>query len=288
MFVVFGASGNTGSVVAATLLAQGKKVRVVARNASKVDKLRAAGAEVFAGDVLDEASVTAALAGAEGAYLLNPPDATSKAFIARSRRVVDAYAAALAKHSIPHAVFLSSVAAQLPSGTGPILTAHYAEEVLPKANAKTSLTFVRAAYFMENLLGFAHPMKQDGVLPVFGGGETYPFPMVATRDIGATAAGALLAAPTSSQWIELSGPREYSFVDAAAEATAIVGKPVKAVPLPIDGLVPALVAVGFSEEMATLYREMNEAFGKGAGFEGKGKSVRGTTVLADVLRPALT
>lgn len=138
------------------------------------------------------------------------------------------------------------------------------------------------------ILGFAHPMKQDGVLPVFGGGETYPFPMVATRDIGATAASALLAAPTSTQWIELSGPKEYSFVDAATEATAIVGKPVKAVPLPIDGLIPALVAVGFSEEMATLYREMNEAFGKGAGFEGKGKAVRGTTVLADVLQPALT
>ena len=39
MFVVFGASGHTGSVVASTLLERGKKVRVVARDASKVGRL---------------------------------------------------------------------------------------------------------------------------------------------------------------------------------------------------------------------------------------------------------
>ena len=48
MFVVFGASGHTGSVVASTLLERGKKVRVVARDASKVAALEKAGAEVFA------------------------------------------------------------------------------------------------------------------------------------------------------------------------------------------------------------------------------------------------
>jgi len=288
MFVIFGASGNTGSVVAGALLDRGKKVRVVARDAAKVAALAKRGAEVFVGDVLDATSVASALAGAEGAYLLVPPDPTSTAFVARGKKIVDDYATALARAPVKHVVFLSSVAAQLPEGTGPILTVRYAETKLPAASPKTAFTFLRAAYFMENLLGFAHPMKADGVLPVFGGGESHPFPMVATRDIGRAAAEALLAPPAATEIVELSGPKEYSYADAASEASKALGKPVKATPLPIDGLVPALRATGMSEDMAKLYREMVEAFGSGrARFEGTHRSVRGTTALGDVLRDKL-
>lgn len=287
MFVIFGASGNTGSVVANTLLDKGKKVRVVARDASKVAALAKKGAEVVSGDITDAASVAKALeGGAEGAYFLNPPDMTSKAFIERGRRIVDNIVKALAKHDVKHAVFLSSVGAQLPSGTGPIVITHIAETELAKT--KTPFTFIRAAYFMENVLNYAQPIKQDGVLPVFGGGESYPFPMVATRDIGKVAAEALLSPPAKTQVIELMGPKEYSLVDAANEASTIIGKPVKAVPLPIDGLVPALTGMGVSEDVAKLYREMTEAFGSGkVSYEGTHKTVRGTTTLGEVLRAAL-
>ena len=286
MFVVFGASGNTGSVVASTLLEHGKKVRVVARDASKVSALAKKGAEVFIGDVLDAASVAKALEGAdEGAYFLVPPDPKSTGFIARGKKLVENYVAGLAKANVKHAVYLSSVGAQLPAGTGPIVTAHNAEEAFKKT--KTPFTFVRAAYFMENVLNYAHPIKTDGVLPVFGGGESYPFPMVATKDIGRVAAEALLAAaPSKTQVIELVGPQEYSFDDAASEATKIVGKPVKATVLPIDGLVPALTSLGFSEDVAKLYREMTEAFGSGkVSFEGA--TVRGKVSLGEVLRAGL-
>ena len=285
MFVVFGASGNTGSVVASTLLEHGKKVRVVARDASKVSALAKKGAEVFSGDVLDAASVAKALEGAdEGAYFLVPPDAKSNDFLARGKKIADGYAAGLAKANVKHAVLLSSVGAQLPSGTGPIVTAHNAEETLKKT--KAAFTFLRAAYFMENVLNYAHPIKADGVLPVFGGGESYPFPMVATRDIGRVAAESLLAPAAQTRVVELSGPQEYSLVDAANEASKIVGKPVKATALPIDALVPALVQLGFSENVAKLYREMTEAFGSGkVGFEGT--PVRGKVTLGEVLRAGL-
>jgi uncharacterized protein YbjT (DUF2867 family) len=282
MFVVFGASGNTGSVVASTLLEHGKKVRVVARDASKVAALAKKGAEVFTGDVLDAASVAKALEGVdEGAYFLVPPDPKSTDFVARGKKLAEGYAAALAKSNVKHAVLLSSVGAQLPSGTGPIVTAHNAEELLGKS--KTTFTFLRAAYFMENVLNYAHPIKGDGVLPVFGGGESHPFPMVATRDIGRVAAEALLSPPAKNQILELSGPAEYSLENAASEASKIVGKPVKATALPIDALVPGLTQLGFSEDVAKLYREMTEAFGSGkVGFEGT--PVRGKVTLAEVLR----
>jgi len=284
MFTVFGANGNTGSVVARTLLDRGANVRVFVRTPAKVAALAAAGAEVVTGDVEDAASVEKALRGASGAYLLLPPDVTSNDLLGRGRRIVASFRAALEKAPVAHVAFLSSVAAQVPSGTGAIQTARVAEQEIGPL-AKTRSTFVRAAYFMENLLGFAHPMKNDGVLPVFGGGNEYPFPMVATADIGRVAAEALLGeVPAKNQVVELSGPAEYSFDDAAREASRVLGRPVKATPLPIDAMVPTLTSIGFSANVAGLFREMTEAFGSGlARFEGGHRTLRGRVELAEVL-----
>jgi uncharacterized protein YbjT (DUF2867 family) len=285
MFTIFGANGNTGSVVAKTLLAKGEKVRIVRRDTSKAAALGLTGAEVVKGDVLDRASVESALRGAEGAYLLVPPDNASKDFLARARIIADNYAAALEKQPVSHVVLLSSVGAHLPSGTGPIVSAHLVEQALSKLT-KTKHTFLRAAYFMENILAYAGAMKGDGVLPVFGGGEGYPFDMVATKDIGRTAAEALLARPSSSGIIELAGPKPYSFEDAAREASQILGRSVKAQALPIEGMVPALTSFGFSENVAGLFREMTEAFGAGR-VQWTQEPKRGTTSLRDLFASAL-
>lgn len=287
MFTVFGATGNTGSVVASELLAAGKKVRVAVRDPKKVEALAARGAEVVTVDVLDAKSVAKALAGAEGAYLLTPPDPQARDLVGRGRAMLDGFVTALAESPVKHAVLLSSIAAQHPAGTGPIVIPHHGEQVLGKVKG-TSFTFVRAAYFMENLLAYAHPMRGDGVLPVFGGGEGVKFPMIATHDIGVVAAGALLSPPTSTQVIELEGPEPYSFEDAAAAASAIMGKPVKALALPLDAMVPALTQVGLSENVAGLYREMTEGMAKGLmTFEGKGTHVRGKVTLSEVLERGL-
>ncbi len=283
MFTVFGATGNTGSVVASELLAKGKRVRVVVRSEAKGGEWKAKGAEVAIGDVLDPTTVTAALAGAEGAYMLVPPDAQATDLVGRGRAIVDAYVRGLTTHPVKHVAFLSSIGAQEASGTGPIVITHNAEQALGKL-AGTRFTWVRAAYFMENILANAHPMKGDGVLPVFGGGEGYPFPMIATRDIGRVAAEALAeGAPAANAIIELSGPKEYSFVDAATEATRLLGRKVQATPLPIEAMVPALVGVGISENVASLYKEMTQAFQRGLGFDGKGRAVRGKVTLGEVL-----
>jgi uncharacterized protein YbjT (DUF2867 family) len=282
MFTVFGATGNTGSVVVERLRAAGKQVRAVVRaNSAKV-----AATETHVGDLGDAAFIARALDGAEGAYLLVPPSLQSDDVLAHNRALVDRYAAALAAARTPHAVLLSSVASQHASDTGPIASTHYAEQVL--ANAATKLTFVRAAGFMENLLSNAAPMKAHGVLPVFGGGEAYPFTMVATRDIGEVAAAALLDPPAETRWIELRGPRDYSYVDAARIASEILGRTVTATPLPIEQMVPTLMQHGISRNAAELLREMTAAAKRGhIAFEGKGRQVTGTVELAEVLRRGL-
>jgi uncharacterized protein YbjT (DUF2867 family) len=286
MFTIFGATGRTGSVVAEELLRRGEKVRVVARDPAKVASLAARGAEFVKGDVLDEPSIAKALAGARGAYLLMPPDLTSQDLLARNAKIAYGFAKAVTAERTPHIVLLSSVGAHEPSGTGPIVTTHVAEKAL-SAIPGTRATFIRAAYFMENLLAYAAAMKKDGILPVFGGGADVRFPMIATRDIGIVAAEVLASGGPSSptEIIELQGPTEYSFDDAASTASKIIGREVKTHTLPIDALVPTLTSFGMSVNVAGLYREMTEGLGKGkVRFDGSGRPVRGKTSLEEVLR----
>ena len=104
--------------------------------------------------------------------------------------------------------------------------------------------------------------------------------MVATRDIGLTAAGALLEPPSKTEVIELSGPAKHSFADAAAAFSRAFGKPVQAVRVPDEGVVPALVAAGLTAELGALYLEMAQGIERGlVAFEGNGRSAKGTIAL---------
>src|SRR5579864_6640193 len=73
MYVILGASGNTGSIIADFLLLKGEKVRVVGRDAGRLQRFVRKGAEAFTADVSNAATLTKALGGARAAYLMLPP-----------------------------------------------------------------------------------------------------------------------------------------------------------------------------------------------------------------------
>ena len=77
MFAVAGVTGQTGRIVADTLLTRGHDVRVIVRDAVKGAPWQARGAEVAVAALDDEPALTRALTGVQGAYLLTPPDAVS-------------------------------------------------------------------------------------------------------------------------------------------------------------------------------------------------------------------
>ena len=58
MYVVTGARGNTGSIVADALLAAGKEVRVIGRDAKRLERFTDKGAEAFVADARDAAAIT--------------------------------------------------------------------------------------------------------------------------------------------------------------------------------------------------------------------------------------
>ena len=70
MYVITGATGNTGSVVAERLLAEGEKVRVVGRDPKRLERLTQNGAESFIADATDAGALTNAFAGAKALYAM--------------------------------------------------------------------------------------------------------------------------------------------------------------------------------------------------------------------------
>src|ERR1700751_2610679 len=102
MIVVKGATGHTGKPAAETLLAGGANVRVVSRDARKLDQFVARGAEAFVGNVEDRQSMAKEFEGAEADYLVGPEDATQPR--AHQERLSESYAAAVAFARVPYVV----------------------------------------------------------------------------------------------------------------------------------------------------------------------------------------
>ncbi len=177
MYVILGATGNTGSVVARRLLDRGKRVRVVGRDNKKLAPFVSRGADAFAADVLDTDALSRAFAGAQGVYVLIPPDMASPDFRAYQDGVTESIATALEKGGVAHAVTLSSVGADKPDKTGPVAGLHKMELRLAQVRGLNAL-HLRAGYFMENTLAqigiirsfgmMAGPVRADVPLPMGG------------------------------------------------------------------------------------------------------------------------
>ncbi len=282
MYVVLGATGNTGSAVVDTLLSKKQPVRVVVRSADKGAAWKAKGAEIAVASLDDVPALTKAFEGATGVYLLVPPNYGATAWLADQRRRMDQAAEAVKASGIAHVVFLSSIGGQIPEGTGPIRAVRYGEQKLV-AVAK-NLTILRPCSFMENWAPSLGMVRDQGILPTFIA-PTAKIPMISTKDIGRVGAEQLLAGGTGRHIVELAGPEEYSPDQTADALSTILGKKVSTLHAPLSAVVPTFKSFGFSEEAATLFEEMYTAFSTGAiGYEHPESLVRGNITLAAALR----
>jgi uncharacterized protein YbjT (DUF2867 family) len=263
MYVILGATGNTGSVVARKLLDRGKKVRVMGRDSKKLAPFVSRGADAFPANVLDTDALSRAFAGAEGVYVLIPPAMNLPDFRAYQDQVTESIAKALDKAGITHAVTLSSVGADKPDKTGPVVGLHNMEKRLAQIKGLHAL-HLRAGYFMENTLA------QIGIIQSFGmmAGPVradVPLSMIATRDIGVAAAEALLRLDFEGQETqELLGPRDVTYTEAAKIIGTAIGKPNLAyMQLPDEQVIQAMTGMGISRNMAELLCEMSAAINNG-------------------------
>ena len=263
MFAITGASGNTGKVIAEKLLSKGAKVRVIGRDAKRLSRLVQEGAEAFVGDATDAAALTRAFEGARAVYAMLPPNLASPDVRGFQEKVGDALALAISKASVTHAVVLSSIGADKADRTGPVVGLHNLEQRLDGISGLNAI-YLRAGYFMENLLPQVEVIRNYGIM----GGPLRPdlsLPMIATRDIGATVAAILEKCDFSGkQARELLGQRDLDYREAASVIGKAIGKPDLAyVQLPAQQLKPALIQMGMSASMADVLLEMAEGLNTG-------------------------
>jgi uncharacterized protein YbjT (DUF2867 family) len=258
-YVILGATGNTGSIIADTLLSKRKKVRVVGRDAGRLQRFVGKGAEAFTGDVSDAAALTKAFSGARAAYLMLPPITSRE----DQERESDAIAKAVTESGLGYAVHLSSYGAHVPEGTGPITGLHSSEQKL-NAIGGVNVLHLRAAYFMENNLAAITMIQEMGIF----GHALLPdlkLPMIATPDVGDYAAQRLLDLDFSGkQTRELLGERDLSM----AEATTIIGRGIGKPDLryeqfSYDQVQQGLEQMGMPPKKAAVYIEMFQAINAG-------------------------
>jgi len=292
MYVVLGASGNTGHIVAKNLLARQQKVRVVGRNAAHLQPLAAKGAEIFVGDVSDAGALSQAFDKADAAYVMIPPELKSDDIRGFQERVSDATVAALKNSAVKHIVLLSSIGADKAGGTGPVAGLHSFEEKLNQLDGANVLN-LRAGYFMENTLPQAGVIRATGAVI----GPVRPdlkLPMIASQDIGAAVADALLRLDfRGHQTRELLGQRDLSYTEATAIIARAIGKPdLKYLQGAEDQVRAALVQLGLSDNVAGQILELAAALNSGhiRALEPRtGRNTTGTsyeTFVAEVFVPA--
>jgi len=263
MYVVLGASGNSGSVVANTLLDHGKRVRVVGRDAKKSEPFASRGAEAIVADASNAEALTKAFAGMEGVYAMTPPHLTSDNYRVEQDQITESVATAIEATGVKYVVTLSSIGADKAEKTGPVVGLHNMEARFADI-AEINVLHLRAGYFMENVLPQASVIREFGMMagPVRA---DLPLPMIDTKDIGAFAAQALLHFNFTGQTThELLGQRDITYTELARIIGTAIGRPALAyIQLPPEQVIMALTQMGISRNVAGLICEMAEALNNG-------------------------
>jgi uncharacterized protein YbjT (DUF2867 family) len=277
-YVIAGATGHIGNVVAKVLLSKGEKVKVIGRSADKLKELISLGGIPLIGNISDRKFLTEAFKGADAVFCLLTPDM----FAANVRKdqdlISENYYEAVKINKVPNVILLSSVGAQLRQGAGIVDGLGYLEDLFLKLKDANVLN-LRPSYFMENTFGLLGPVKQMGIAgnPVKG---DVKFPIVATKDIGAVAAKRLLELNFKGNTVEyVLGPKDYSY----DEITAILGKAInkpdlKFVQFPYEDSIKGMVGMGFcGEDAARLMLDLSKAINNGSLFSGVKRVPENTT-----------
>jgi len=204
--LVIGATGKTGSRVAARLEAKGHPLRRGSRSSATPFDWEAP--ETWG----------PALQGVRAAYVTYFPDLAFPGAVEKLESLVET-----AKDcGVEHLVLLS--------GRGE----HHArmgEDVV--RNSGVAFTIVRAAWFAQNYSeGYLRDPILAGVLPM-PGGDT-PEPIIDIDDIADVAVAALTEEGHKGELYEVTGPRLMTFADMAAELSGAIGRPIRHIPISFE------------------------------------------------------
>ncbi|MFE9643952.1 NAD(P)H-binding protein [Streptomyces sp. NPDC006365] len=244
--LVVGATGTTGSRVAARLAAGGRPVKAASRRAIPVD-----GACAVRFDWDDPASFEYALEGVDRVYLVPPPGSPDPAavmlpFLQQARTA-----------GVHRAVLLSSSA--IPAGGPAVGQVHQA---LPGLFDQWAV--LRPSWFMQNFTGnhtHARTIKAGGAIQTAAGDGRVGF--VDADDIAAVAVRALTGTQAPNTDLIITGPQALSYGDIAAILTQVTGRTTTHRRLTYEQMRDRLAA-DMPAEFAAMLAGMDHAIAEGA------------------------
>ncbi|HEX4967207.1 MAG TPA: NmrA family NAD(P)-binding protein [Nitrospiraceae bacterium] len=224
MYAIMGITGQIGSVIGRILLAAEQPVHAVVRDAGKAQVWADRGCEIALANIEDTASLTTAFRGAEGVFVLVPPNFDPAPGFPEAHAIAAALRTALEAARPARVVYLSTIGAQASQSN--LLTQHTIIEATI-SELPTPITFLRPAWFMENSSWDVAPARGQGVIPSFLQPLDKAVPMVATADIGKVAAALLQETWSGHRVVELEGPRRVTPNEIAATFAKLLGSSVR-------------------------------------------------------------
>jgi NAD(P)H dehydrogenase (quinone) len=225
MYAITGITGQVGGALAQALLAADAPVRAIVRDEQKGKVWAARGCEVAVAEMADATALTAAFRGAEAVFILPPPVFDPTPGYEEAWKVINAVVAALKAAQPRKVVCLSTVGADA-SRDNLLSQRTLLEEALSRLSL--SVTFLRAAWFLENAAWDVASARESGVIHSFLMPLEKPLSMVSALDVGRVAAQLIRERWSGLRVVELEGPGKVSPNDLAAAFTRALGRAVRA------------------------------------------------------------
>ena len=262
MIVVTTPTGQIGSQVAHALLDAGEPVRVIVRDAAKLDARIREHAAIFEGSHDDPAVLDRAFEGADALFWVAPPvtvKTMEEAYLDFTRPAVEA----IRWHGVKRVVSITALGrgTNWQDKAGLVTTSIRMDDLLMSSGA--AFRGLAMPSFMENNARQVAPMKEKGLF--FGPIDPDKTLLwTATRDMG-TAAARLLAdvSWTGQEEHPLIGPEDLSMNDVAAIVSEVAEREIRYVQISFEDFKQQFLGRGASESFAQGYVDMYRAKNEG-------------------------
>ncbi|HEV2566334.1 MAG TPA: NAD(P)H-binding protein [Microvirga sp.] len=292
MIVVTTPTGSIGRQVLAKLLGSGVRIRVIARDPSRLPQQVLDRVEVIKGSHGDAEVVDRAFEGADAVFWLPPPNPYAESLEAVYVDFARPACEALRRCGVGHVVGISALGRGTPMASrAGLVTASLA---MDDQIAGTGVNYCALSMpsFMDNLLRQVQSIRDRGVFfwPDKGNRKA---PTCATRDIAEVASQLLTDLSWSGQgYRAVLGPEDLSQNDMARIMSEVLGRSVMHQEVPIEAFKTQLSAAGLSPAFVQGYADMMVAKAEGLD-NAEPRTAENTTPTTfrhwceDVLRPAV-
>lgn len=252
MILITGATGTNGQELVRQLTAAGERVRALVRAPADATGLTGPNVELAAGDFEKPETLEAALRDVDKAFLLTP----------LAERFVEwqsAFIKVAQRAGLKHLVKFSAMGAGVPEIE--LLRLHGQTDDLLRGSG-LPFTILQPNSFYQNILSSVETIKTQGAFywPL----KNAALSTVDIRDISAIAVQALTRSGHEGQTYVITGPEALTFEQAAEILSAVLGRTIQYVDVPLSAAADSMRKAGMSEWDVRVLSELLGYFASGA------------------------